>query len=93
MPTIASVSRIISSEMSSVCAVAPARRRPRRVLDHRARVGGDALLVEGGLREPPLAAVELALARQQPLAEQALRALERAPFLESRARVTSTSRT
>ena len=63
-------------------AVAPARRRPLRVRDHRVGVGGDALLVERRLREPALAPMQIAFARQQPFAEQLFRALERTPFLE-----------
>ena len=57
---------------------------PQRVIDHQRTVGIDALLVKGGLRQPPLAPVERRLARQKPLAQQALRALEPAPLHEAR---------
>ena len=64
-------------------AVAPARRSLGGELRHHARVGAYALPVEGGLGESPLAAVELALARQKPFAQETLGALQRAPLVEA----------
>ena len=57
-------------------AVAPSGRVPLRLGDHLRGVGLDALAVERGLRQPPLTQVELALAREQPVAEQRPRRLQ-----------------
>jgi hypothetical protein len=46
------------------------------------RVGADALPVERGLREPPLARVELAFAREEPFAEEELRPFQAAALAE-----------
>src|SRR6185436_9745319 len=50
--------------------------------DHVLRVGADALPVEGGLREPPLAGVELAFAGEEPFAEEELRPFQAAALAE-----------
>ena len=55
---------------------------PRGLLDHDAGVGGDPPAVERRLQHPPLAQVEVALARQEPVAEHDPRALEPRPLLE-----------
>ena len=50
--------------------VPPARDHPLAVLYHHLAVSGDALPVEGGLGEPPLASPEGALAGQEPVAQK-----------------------
>ena len=72
-----SVSCVISAATSSSAAVAPALCRPRGMRDHRLRVADDALPVKGRLHEPPLPQMRLSFRRQQPFAEEPLRALER----------------
>ena len=54
----------------------------RGLLDHDVGVGGDPPAVERGLHHPPLAQVEVALARQEPVSEHDLGALEPGPLLE-----------
>ena len=65
-------------------AVLPAMRQPLRMLDHDRAVSRDALVVERGLDHPPLAKVHRILARQEPFAEEPLRALETASLVERR---------
>ena len=82
LPTTARVYAAISRDTSSV---APSRQRvgaTRGVRRHGVGVGGDARAVKGGLRETALPQVELVLAREEPLAEQHLRALEAAALVE-----------
>jgi hypothetical protein len=69
--------------MSRCVGVAPAPRDARGVLDHRSAVARDALAVKGRLREAPLPAPVLALARQQPFAEKTLGTLQRAALDEA----------
>ena len=77
-----SVSRSISGQMSSA---SPSRQPPQRRAAARAHlvgVRGDALAVEGGLRESALAAVQVAFAQEQPLADELARALSAAALEE-----------
>ena len=60
----------------------PAVARPFSVRRHRRRVGHDPVAVERRLRQPPLAHVILALARQQPLPEEQLHAFQPAALGE-----------
>jgi hypothetical protein len=62
--------------------VAPAGGTGLRELDHRLAVSGDAILVEGRLREPPLPPPEVPVAREQPGPEDPLEILREAVLLE-----------
>ena len=63
-------------------AVGPRVPHPIRVRHHRAAVAGDPIAVKRRLHQAALAQVHGALARQQPFAEQALRALQPAALDE-----------
>jgi hypothetical protein len=65
-------------------AVAPRRAEAGGVVDHDPRVARDALAVEGRLDEPTLALPEVALAGEEPLAEDALELAEEDVLLEAR---------
>lgn len=54
----------------------------RRMRGHRRAIRGCALAVERRLSEATLSEVELAFAREEPVAEQHLRALEASPFVK-----------
>ncbi len=82
LPTIERVRRFISRAMSSVAPSRPRPAHPIGVADHQVAVAGDAIAVKRRLHQPPLAQVHRAFAGQQPLAEQALAALEAAALGE-----------
>ena len=63
-------------------AVLPMLRAPLGVCRHDVTIRGDAGAMKGRLRQAALAEVELVLARQEPIAQQHLRALESASLVE-----------